>query len=217
MSYKYIFWDWNGTLFDDAYPTYEAVNDMLTRRNIEKIDFQRYRDTVEVPIINFYNSVMDMSKESMEEISKEFDNDWSAHLVSCPIFDSARELLTMISERGIKQYIYSSSRSEKIIPYLDAFKLTSFFEAVIGASDCYVGSKAERTRDYIRDNCIDPKETLFIGDMDHDSEVASFVGSDCILVECGHQSIKKLAPTGRKVIPTINELKPIILNFEVVK
>ncbi len=217
MTYKYIFWDWNGTLFDDAKPTYEAVNDMLEHRNIPKISFERYRDTVEVPIINFYNSVMDMSKESMDDISKEFDRFWSEHLVSCPIFDQAKELLHAISQKGIKQYIYSSSRSEKIIPYLEAFELSAYFEQVIGATDCYVGSKAERTRDFIADNAIDPKDILFIGDMDHDSEVASIVGADCILVECGHQSIKKLAPTGRKVIPSLNELKPILLNSEVIK
>ena len=33
MKYDYVFWDWNGTLIDDAFASMESVNLMLARRN----------------------------------------------------------------------------------------------------------------------------------------------------------------------------------------
>lgn len=216
MSYKYIFWDWNGTLFDDARPTCDAVNDMLDARGLPRITFEHYRDTVEVPIVKFYETVMDMSVESMEALSVEFDRLWASHLNECPLFNNAVRLLSRISDAGIKQYIYSSSRSEKIIPYLEEFGISGYFEKIVASDDCFVGSKAERTRDFILKNGIPPSEVLFIGDMDHDSEVASLVGSDCMLVACGHQSHKKLDSAGRRVLPSLESLETI-LSDEVIK
>ena len=52
--YDYVFWDWNGTLFDDAYATCESVNTMLKKRGISPISLESYRELIEVPIINFY-------------------------------------------------------------------------------------------------------------------------------------------------------------------
>ena len=32
MNYKYVVWDWNGTLFDDVQISVDAVNYMLEKR-----------------------------------------------------------------------------------------------------------------------------------------------------------------------------------------
>ena len=44
MKYEYVFWDWNGTLFDDAEASWLAVNDMLTARKLPPITFLQYKE-----------------------------------------------------------------------------------------------------------------------------------------------------------------------------
>lgn len=210
MKYKHIFWDWNGTLIDDARPTWETVNVMLSSRELPKISFEQYCEYVEVPIIRFYEKVMDMSKENMESLSKEFNGILKDLMPQNPLFDNAKSVLEEINSKGVNQYIFSSSQSKYIEPLLKEFGLFHCFNAVLGADDCYVGSKAERTKRYIQCNNINPKDTLFVGDMVHDSEVAEFVNADCILISSGHQSVASLKVTGRKVISSIADLAEYI-------
>ena len=206
MRYEYIFWDWNGTLLDDAVATCDAVNSMLIARSLPVITLEQYRDLIEVPIIGFYKKVMDISGETMESISEEFHARWAEHLPSSPIMSDAVDILNKIKESGRKQYIFSSTQNKLISPFLTQYGITSCFECVLGAPDCHVGSKVERTRSYLEQNGIPKEKALFIGDMVHDSEVASAIGSDCLLVYKGHQSEKALRATGRKVVASLSDV-----------
>lgn len=214
MKYKYIFWDWNGTLLDDAFAACKAVNIMLNRRKLPPITFEQYREYIGVPIVSFYEKVMDMSKETMESLSAEFNPLCFSCLPEDPLMAGARDILHEISSLGIKQYIFSSSQNKHIEPLLEKCGILEYFVSVIGASDCYVGSKAARTRDFMAVNGIPPEEAVFVGDMVHDSEVASFVGSDCILVSAGHQCEKALSATGREVAASLSELYKNIINSQ---
>jgi phosphoglycolate phosphatase len=218
MKYDCIFWDWNGTLLDDARVAWLAVNDMLTSRKLPLITFEQYREYIDVPIVRFYERVMDMSKENMHSLSVEFDSLWAKHLPADAVSKTTRQLLFDLNKKGIKQYIFSSSRNDIIKPYLQKFEIRNCFTEVIGATDRNVGSKAERTRDYIASNGIDLEKTVFIGDMVHDFDVASFVGAKAILVSSGHQSKTALVQTGAAVISSLSQLYEIInLNTEVEK
>ncbi len=206
MAYKYIFWDWNGTLLDDAEAAWKAVNVMLETRKLPQISFQQYKEYIDVPIIRFYEKVMDMSKEDMDAISKEFDSLWRENLRQCPIAEGGIEILEKAASMGIEQYIFSSSRNELMEPLLKNFSISGYFKIVLGAPDRYVGSKAERTKKYITDNSIPVNEILFVGDMLHDLEVADYVGADCVLIANGHQSRSALANSGKKVLSSLSEL-----------
>ncbi len=206
MLYKYIFWDWNGTLLDDARVAFNAVNAMLSKRGLENITFEQYREYVDVPIIKFYERVMDMSKESMEQISVEFNSLCKSFMPEYPLAKNAKELLSALNKAGVKQYIFSSSKTERITPYLEEYGIDKYLSAVLGSPDIYAGSKAERTRDFILANSIPPNECLFVGDLVHDCETASLVGGECVLLSYGHQSKQSLLQTGRRVIDSLKEL-----------
>jgi phosphoglycolate phosphatase len=210
MRYDCIFWDWNGTLLDDARAAWLAVNDMLTSRKLPLITFEQYREYIDVPIVRFYERVMDMSKENMHSLSVEFDALWAKHLPADGVSETTKKLLSDLNKKGIKQYIFSSSRNDIIEPYLRKFGIDSYFECVIGATDRNVGSKAERTRDFIASNGIDLEKTVFIGDMVHDFDVASFVGAKAILVSSGHQSKTALLKTGAPVVSSLSQINEII-------
>ncbi len=210
MRYRYIFWDWNGTLLNDAQASCDAVNAMLSSRQLPPIDFELYREYIDVPIIRFYNRVLDMEKESMELLSVEFNTYVNHYLPENPLEQSTIDLIKQLHKNGIMQHIFSSSQTKLIVPYLERFGIDNCFDAVLGADDCYVESKIERTVKYIKENNISPCESLFIGDMAHDSDVADTIGADCILLSSGHQSLTCLQKTGRTVVESFSALKNIL-------
>ena len=73
LKYKYIIWDWNGTLLNDIGASLASVNDMLAARGREPIDIVYYKECISVPIIGFYEKVFDMEKEDLEQFYPEFD------------------------------------------------------------------------------------------------------------------------------------------------
>ncbi len=210
MKYSHVFWDWNGTLLDDAYVAFSAVNAMLDSRSLKNITFEQYRDYIDVPIIKFYERVMDMTSESMEALSIEFHALCAKLSPEKPLFLDAVDTLSRISDMGVKQYIFSSSQNKIILPMLERCGISDYFVSVLGSSDCYAASKIERTRAYLAENGISPETAVFIGDMVHDSEVASAIGSDCILVPNGHQSEQALRATGREVALSLSAVADII-------
>ncbi|MBR6646142.1 MAG: HAD family hydrolase [Clostridia bacterium] len=210
MKYKYIFFDWNGTLLDDAYASFQAVNAMLANRGLLSITFEQYREYIDVPIIRFYEKVMDMTEESMDDLAVEFNMYYQKFLPEIPIFEGLHELLGKLCISGIQLYIFSSSNNNIILPYLKKFDLLRYFTSVLGADDFHVGSKIKRTCDYIEDNSITSSEILFVGDMVHDSDVAKNAGGDCVLISSGHQSEEALLASGYRVISSVAELSALL-------
>ncbi len=212
MKFDNVFWDWNGTLFNDATASWLAVNDMLKARKLPSVSFEQYKEYVDVPIIRFYEKVMDISNESIDDLSSEFHNLCYKHMSVDPLAEKAKETLEFFRDNGVKQYIFSSSHKNRILPFLERLEIDRYFDAVLGADDYNAGSKTERTRDFIIKNSISPEKTVFIGDMVHDCEVASAIGADCILIANGHQPQEKLLKTGATVFADINELLNTISN-----
>ncbi len=210
MKYNCIFWDWNGTLLDDASAACDAVNIMLETRGRKTITLDEYRDFVDVPIVRFYEKVLDMSQESIQALSDEFNPLCKKFIPKNPVSEKTIEILKKLNDNGIKQYIFSSSHNKFIEPTLESLGIKDCFEMILGAKDCNVGSKIERTRNYIEEHGIEKEKILFVGDMVHDSDVASAVGSECVLVSSGHQCEKALLNTGRVVVSSLSELFEII-------
>ena len=60
--------------------------------------------------------------------------------------------------------------------------------------------------DFIKNENINPKETLLIGDSLHDSEVASSINTNCVLIASGHTSKERLLKSNNDVIDEFTDL-----------
>ena len=56
-SIKLIIWDWNGTLLNDINACIDSMNYLLKKRNINTIDYSRYRDIFTFPVQNYYKEL----------------------------------------------------------------------------------------------------------------------------------------------------------------
>ena len=56
-KHKHIIWDWNGTLINDVWLVVEAMNKMLKKRNLPKIDSKKYREIFDFPVTEYYSKL----------------------------------------------------------------------------------------------------------------------------------------------------------------
>ena len=75
----------------------------------------------------------------------------------------------------------------------------------MGIDNQYATGKKALGMAWVNEISYDSKEIIMVGDTVHDSEVAEAMAIDCVLVENGHVSRKRLTKTGRKVISNLNE------------
>lgn len=192
MKYKYIIWDWNGTLLNDIGASLASVNDMLAKRGREPIDINYYKECIGVPIIKFYEKVFNMDNEDYSLIIKQYNEGYLYHLKNSGLTDGAVEALEFFKKSGAKQIVVSSSNNEQVCTNVKKYGISKYFDAILGAGDFFAASKIERAKAYLSENEAKKSEILVIGDLEHDAEMADILGVDCILLTSGHEHPERL-------------------------
>lgn len=188
---KIIIWDWNGTLLNDVKANLKIINKLLKDRGLKKINLVRYRKLFKMPIVEFYKDLgFNFEKESFGKIAIEYFGLYKNKFANMPLSDGVIEVLNEIRERGYKQYIISAMNEVDLVEQVKSKGIAEFFENIVGVDNIHGISKKQRAIDFISTIPKSPK-MIFIGDMDHDFEVASAIGARCILYRNGHQQIKE--------------------------
>ncbi len=207
MKYKYIIWDWNGTIMDDVHVALDAVNVMLKQWGRSHISLEEYRRAMDTPILRFYEQFFDMKETSFDWIAKEFHGYYKEHLDEIPLHQGVEEKLKYFQENNICQIVLSSSSQKIIQEYAKAYGIQSYFQDMLGADDLLAASKVERAVKYFEEKKIPLEQAVLIGDAVHDYEVAKELGIDCILLACGHQDSESLEVCGCRVYDNLLQWK----------
>jgi phosphoglycolate phosphatase len=207
LDYKTIIWDWNGTLLDDAWLGVEIMDSMLKRRNMKGLSIERYRDIFDFPVKDYYAKLgFNFSTEPFEIVGTEFIEKYNVRRFECNLRNSAKHMLAKFKEMGIKQFVLSARNHEQLDEELDFHGIHQYFEHFSGLSDNFANGKLELGMQLIKSQQIDIKKTLMIGDTIHDYEVAQALGIDCVLVQGGHQSVKRLKLSNTMVAKDLEEI-----------
>ncbi|WP_372808922.1 HAD family hydrolase [Pontiella sp.] len=211
-TFKHIIWDWNGTLWNDTSLCTEINNHMLERRNLPRIDVALYRDKLCFPVDQYYCQLgFDYATDPYPVLAEEFIAEYTARRYECPLHEGARELIAELRAKAIPQAVLSAYEQGALLHSVDYFKLTPFFDDVIGLNDIYAAGKVENGLKYMDGLVLDPAEVLFIGDTLHDFEVAEAMGVHCALVACGHNSRPRLEACGAPVFDSLADVGEYIL------
>jgi hypothetical protein len=98
-------------------------------------------------------------------------------------------------------------RARLLSSQLERLGLYQEFDEVIGLDNIHARSKQAQALEW---KSRHPEaRPLFIGDTEHDAQVAGAVGGDCILFAGGHQSEARLAACGKPTISRVSD----ILNY----
>ena len=211
IALKHIIWDWNGTMLDDRWLTIAAMNIVLARRNMAELTEDRYLQLFTFPVIEYYRRLgFDFDKEPFSVSGSEFINEYNARAFEPQLHDGIIDLIAELNENGVSHSILSAS-SQKILNKLAKHhNINHYFIAVLGQDNHYAYGKIETGKMWINKLGIAPKNTLFIGDTEHDLEVANAIGSHCALLSWGHSSTERLENRGINVFDAMSDLKSLI-------
>jgi phosphoglycolate phosphatase len=207
FPYKHIIWDWNGTLFDDAWLCVEIMNAMLVRRGLMRITPEEYENLFDFPVRNYYKRLgFDFQMEPFEKISDEFIEHYMKRLSECRLRPGTREVLAYGWRKGLNQYILSAMKHDTLNDLVTRFKLQTFFKDVVGLSDHHARGKIAIGRAWLDKQGLDRGTIVMIGDTVHDFEVAQALDIAFIPIHSGHHSRERLTATGFQLLPTLMAL-----------
>jgi len=214
MKIKHVIWDWNGTLFNDAWLCLEGINKLLKKQNKPVLSEEKYMDCFTFPVEDYYvEAGFDLNAESFEKLGTEFMEYYKDNIHRCSLRDGAKETLATFLNNDISQSILSAYKHTWLEQIVSAFSLNEYFTGLLGCEDYYAYGKVENGLQWIKTlNCC-PEEVIMIGDTIHDVEVAKAMGTKAILIEGGNQSLKRLKTCNVPVISCLHELPELLSNL----
>ena len=199
---RLVIWDWNGTLLDDTEICWRIANEMRAERGLPALDsVESYRRVFGFPVIDYYRRMgYTFENETYEDVSHEFVKLYAEHVAACPLQPGVRETLAAIRKRGVTQVLLSATGAERLLEQLALFGLSDSFDRVIGTRNDLAHGKADYAGALLREGGFAPNCTLFVGDTDHDFEIAESLGCRCALLLGGHQTRAHLTALGAPLI-----------------
>ena len=210
-NYKHVIWDWNGTLLNDVDFCCKIINRILVENNLPVLSLKKYREIFTFPVQNYYQAAgLDFTKTSFEIMGKDFIDEYESKKLSCSLFDNAINVLSGIQKQGIGQSVLSAYLHDNLVSILEHYKLTKYFDNIIGLDNIYAGSKTHLGLSLVEKLNIPKDQILFIGDTLHDAEVAEAMGVKSILIANGHQEKNKLLINDNFVLENLNQLRSFL-------
>ena len=178
--------DWSGTLVDDLPAVLAATNEVLKRAGQPALTEEEFREKFELPFLNFYRRLT--PHLSLEQIETWFHAEFARmqHLIR-PL-PHAREFLQFAKENGMQTFVLSSVHPRYLERQAEALGLRPWLDHLeAGAID-----KRKELPRLLQEQRLEPGETLFVGDMEHDIDAAHVAGVYACAVLTGYQSADKL-------------------------
>ena len=206
-NFKHVLWDWNGTLFNDAWLCVDIINILLSRRNLKPVTMMQYQEDFTFPVINFYKKVgFDFDKESFEALADEYMVIYHQRRFECKLNDDAVTVLEEFKKRGVTQSILSAYQHTMLEEAVTYFGIKPYFSHIVGLNDYYAQSKIENGKNLIARFESDKSKIVIIGDTTHDFEVAREIGINCILLNGGHYAKHRLIACNTRVVENLKDI-----------
>ena len=211
MKYTHVVWDFNGTLLDDLNIGIGSINVLLSKRGMPTLDsVEEYRNVSGFPIKDYYKRIgFDFSKEPYDEVALEWVDQYTSRMEQAALYDGVEDMLSFVRAGGMKQILLSATELDMLLKQIDFLKIRDYFDEICGMDNVYAHGKLSLGKRWKEEH--PEAKALFIGDTDHDFEVASAMGADCVLFAGGHQSYERLCRLGPPVIHQLSEVKQYLL------
>jgi phosphoglycolate phosphatase-like HAD superfamily hydrolase/ADP-ribose pyrophosphatase YjhB (NUDIX family) len=204
-----IIFDWSGTLVDDLPAVWEATNYVLKNAGLPAMTLEEFRSEFSLPFINFYRRFT--PHIPMDKLEEWFHARFFEVQDKVVEIKYAREFLEFCEENKMRKIVLSSVRPD----HFERQAKKVGFDKFINSAYLGVYDKRHTIRDLLQKEKIDPLQTLYIGDMEHDIETARFGGVYSCAVLTGYNHSHKLREAEPDlIVENLNELKNILQKNE---
>lgn len=186
MVIRNVIFDWSGTLVDDLPAVWRASNHALQQAGVPAMPLEDFRREFRLPARDFY--MERVPTESFPELERWFLEGFKLVQDTVTPLPHAREFLEFCRQQGLRTFLLSA-----VHPALFAQQeKTSGFGLFLDKTYLGAQNKKDLIGQILRENELDPAQTVFIGDMQHDIETAHHGGVKSVGVLTGYDSLDKL-------------------------
>jgi phosphoglycolate phosphatase len=208
-----VVWDWNGTLFDDLHTCVDVANQLLGEFDLPLLSgVAEYHAKFRFPIVDYYADLgFDTTPTgNFSRAAQRYMELYGAASVRCGLHEGATDALMALHEAGVRQVVISASQQDNLRAQLAPFGLEAYLDGVHGIEDIYAASKEGLARRWLADENLSGAEVLFVGDSEHDFEIAEAVGARCVLFSGGHHARVHLESLGAPVIDDLRDVPAVV-------
>ena len=181
-----VIFDWSGTLVDDLPAVWKATNYVFRRAGLAEMTLDRFRAEFCLPFKRFYDRYT--PHIALPLLEEWFHGHFMQVQDSVCELPHAREFLTYCRQNGARTFVLSTVRRDHFTRQAAAIGFEQFFDRnYLGVLD-----KRAKIIEVLAENKLEPMETLFIGDMQHDIETARHGGILSCAVLTGYNQLDQL-------------------------
>lgn len=200
-----IIFDWSGTLVDDLPAVWEATNYVLAQARRAEMTLEQFRAEFQLPFTSFYDK--HTPHVPLPQLEEWFHTRFKQVQDSVCVLPYAERFIEFCQAHKLRMFLLSTVRQDHFEAQRQATGFGNFFEkAYLGVRD-----KRQKIHDIIKDNQLQPDETLFIGDMQHDIETARHGDIHACAVLTGYNTLDQLrAAQPDLIVEHLGELREIL-------
>ncbi len=204
---KVVFWDWNGTLVNDATVLCDVFNALIEARGYSPVSLERYREIYRHPVQHMYEDAgVDLSKHDFPELARAWHQEYTSRVGTISLHHDALTALNTLKRRGSRQMVLSALPQSILAESVRQHGVGHFFEYVRGISHFLGDSKVAEGLDLVKTLGVTGAEVTIIGDSSHDAEVARELSARCVLVARGGESRARLEVHGFPVVDSFQSI-----------
>jgi phosphoglycolate phosphatase len=182
-----VCWDWNGTLLDDLDICIAVMNEVLiTHGEAPFADATVYRSLFRFPLRDFYRDI-GIDDDRFEGAVALYLDLLAERADDSRLHANARQTLAEVSSLGIRQVLASATLPDQLEAQMAPHDLKGAFEVVLGIEDPFRASKRDAIARWLSASDLHAEQVLFVGDTNHDFEIAEELGASFLHFAGGHQ------------------------------
>ncbi|MEG2585835.1 MAG: HAD hydrolase-like protein [Akkermansia sp.] len=206
--FKNIIFDWSGTLVDDLALTLDASNYVFRQYGKEALSTEDFREEFQLPYPDYYAKIL--PDADLNELEDHFRQAFRISEAPVSILPHAREFMDWCQDRGIRCFALTSVDNKEFIIQARELGMLHYFEAVHAG----IRHKDQHIHHLLNQHGLNPDETAFIGDMQHDIKTAHVGGITAIAVLTGYNNAKQLAQVEPDlIVPNLSVLRKLFRRF----
>ena len=203
--FRNLIFDWSGTLCDDLALTLEATNYVLSQYGKDALNREQFRDEFQLPYPDYY--AWKTPGASLTDLEKYYRHAFDNAVTQVTIIPHAKEFLEFCRSRGIRCFILTSMDPRAFDEQARYLGLKDYFEHIHSG----VRNKEEYIYTLLRQHQLNPADTAFIGDMQHDIHAAHCAGIIGIGVLTGYNNAAQLSVSNPDLtVPHLGALQSLM-------
>ncbi len=211
--YDLVIWDWNGTLLCDVDVNVRTINILLHKRGLPQIPrVEAYLERFRFPVIDYYHELgFNTDVENFSDIANDYISVYNVEARDAGLYGGAADVLEAVRGIGVRQAIVSAADGDRLRCEVKSHGIDGYFTDIIGKGDNRGDGKIALGRDFVNSSGVPAERILFVGDMEHDAELAATCGCDCLLIARGHMSRDRLEKLG---VPIADDIRDVVSYLE---